>query len=307
MNLKQIHFVLSVAETSSFSKAAKLCHATQPTLSNAISQLEDELGGKLFVRTTRRVSLTAFGEYMLPFLNQLLSSQHELKEAAYSFHHPEHSLLRIGLSPLVDMKLVNQILLPFRRANPDINIFFKECLMDEMQQRMQNQQIDFAIVPQSIQIAETESTFFYQEPLFYLPMENATHIKKSHSIEITAVPPDPIILTGGGCGLNGSLENLFKQHHSSFNAYPGQALSYKVIEEWASLGIGAGILPRAKLSENNKSLIPLLLENGEAATFSYYWLWGEKALNNSDLSLFIEFLNIQLPALVKGKSLYSAA
>ncbi len=307
MNLKQIHFVLSVAETSSFSKAAKLCHATQPTLSNAISQVEDELGSKLFVRTTRKVSLTAFGEYMLPYFNQLSSSQQELKDAAYSFHHPEHSLLRIGLSPLVDMKLVNQILLPYRRANPDINIFFKECLMDEMTERMQNQQIDFAIVPQSIQIADTESTFFYQEPLFYLPQENASKIKKQHSIEITSIPPDPVILTGGGCGLNGSLENLFKQHHSSFNSYPGQALSYRVIEEWASLGIGAGILPKAKLSENNKSLIPLLLENGEAAMFSYYWLWGEKALNNSDLSTFIEFLNIQLPSLVKGKSLISAA
>jgi DNA-binding transcriptional LysR family regulator len=302
MNLKQIHFVLSVAETSSFSKAAEICHATQPTLSNAISQLEDELGSKLFVRTTRKVSLTAFGDYMLPFFYQLLSSKKELEEAAYSFHHPQHSLLRIGLSPLVDMKLVNQILLPYRRAHPDINIFFKECLMDEMTERMQNQQIDFAIVPQSINIANTESTFFYQEPLFYLPQEDATHIKIPNSITITEIPSSPIILTGGGCGLNGSLENLFKQHHSNFTSYPGQALSYRVIEEWSSLGIGAGILPKAKLSENNKSMVPLLLNSGEPATFSYYWLWGDRALNNSDLSTFIQFLNNQLPNLVKGKS-----
>ncbi|PVV15385.1 MAG: LysR family transcriptional regulator, partial [gamma proteobacterium symbiont of Ctena orbiculata] len=54
MNLKQLQFAAHVAETHSFSRAAELSFATQPTLSNAISQLEDELGGRLFNRTTRR-------------------------------------------------------------------------------------------------------------------------------------------------------------------------------------------------------------------------------------------------------------
>ncbi|WP_353573394.1 LysR family transcriptional regulator, partial [Candidatus Albibeggiatoa sp. nov. BB20] len=112
MNLKQLLFAQSVAETCSFSQAAEMCHATQPTLSNSISQLEDELGGKLFVRTTRKVDLTVFGEYMLPFIRAVLDDKNELQQAAQAYHNPEHKLLRIGLSPLIDMKLLNHVLIP---------------------------------------------------------------------------------------------------------------------------------------------------------------------------------------------------
>ncbi len=307
MNLKQLLFAQSVAETSSFSKAAESCHSTQPTLSNAISQLEDELGGKLFVRTTRKVGMTAFGEYMLPFLTQVLTGKAELEKAAFSYQNPEHSLLRIGLSPLIDMKLVDQILLPYRQAHPEISIFFKECLLDDLAERMQNEQIDFAIVPQDIDILNLHSTFFYQEPLYYLPREINLTSPEKKQYQIKELSEVPIILTGGGCGLNGSLDKLFKKEDVILSQYAGQALSYRVIEEWASLGIGAGILPRAKISEGNKSALPLLLENENAATFSYQWMWGEHSISNSELSQFIEYLKNTMPSLVKGEKQFAVA
>jgi len=90
MNLKQLQFVIHVAETCSFSRAAELSFATQPTLSNSISQLEDELGGRLFKRTTRSVELTPFGEAMLPRIKETLHSRDELLQAAHAFHNPVH-------------------------------------------------------------------------------------------------------------------------------------------------------------------------------------------------------------------------
>lgn len=307
MNLKQLLFAQSVAETRSFSKAAENCHSTQPTLSNAISQLEEELGGKLFVRTTRKVGMTAFGEYLLPFLSQVLSGKAELEKAAFSYHNPEHSLLKIGLSPLIDMKLVKQILLPYQQAHPDISIFFKECLLDDLAERMNNEQIDFAIVPQNIDIHNLHTTFFYQEPLYYLPQEINLTSPEKQQYKISELTKVPVILTGGGCGLNGSLERLFMNEQSTLNQYPGQALSYPVIEEWALLGIGAGILPKAKISEDNKSALPLLLEDGTAATFSYQWMWGEHSIANRELSLFIDYLKNTMPSLVKGQHQFAVA
>lgn len=65
MNLSQLRYVKAVAETGSFTQAAEQCYVTQPTLSNGIAQLEQEFEERIFVRTTRIVSLTPFGEHIL--------------------------------------------------------------------------------------------------------------------------------------------------------------------------------------------------------------------------------------------------
>ncbi len=299
MNLKQLLFVTSVAETCSFSRSAELCFATQPTLSNAIAQLEKELNGKVFIRTTRSVTLTPFGEYILPFLKGVLDSKDELEKAAHSFHNPEHSVLRIGMSPLIDINLVNHILVPFRKAQPKINIFFKECLLDDLSDRLNKQQIDFAIIPENIDVNNMQKQFFYDEPLFYFPQEIDSIKHDIRPYKINELSEIPIILTGGGCGLNGTLEQLFEQEGSKLQSYPGQALSYTVIEEWASHGIGAGILPKAKISKANKMASPLYLNNGKAAKFSYKWIWDQEVTENNDLVQFVNFLQDKMPSLLK--------
>jgi DNA-binding transcriptional LysR family regulator len=302
MNLKQLLFAQTVADCKSFSRAAELCHATQPTLSNAISQLEQELGDKLFVRTTRKVGLTAFGEYVLPYIAEVLNSKTELEQAAHAYHNPEQSILRIGLSPLIDMKLLTQVLAPYRKAHPDISVFFKECLLDDLSERLANEQIDFAIMPVNVGVTQVNAAAFYQEPLYYIPQEDQDYDADVSHYRIDRLPDASIIMTGGGCGLNGSLDNLFQADKVHLNRYPGQALSYKIIEEWASLGIGAGILPKAKMSADNKAARPLTHANGKLVTFSYEWLWGRHVANRKDLSQFAAYLKTRVPALVKGAS-----
>lgn len=299
MNLKQLLFAKAVAETRSFSKAAEVCHATQPTLSNAICLLEEELGGKLFVRTTRKVGLTAFGEYLLPFVGAILAHRDELEKAAHAYHNPEHKLLRIGLSPLIDMKLLDRVLTPYRQAHPTVNIFFKECLLNDLNERLIKEQIDFVVIPTNLTAKERQTCFFYEEPLYYLPQQ-IDSIENIRQFKINDLPDVPIILTGGGCGLNGFLAEIFKNEHFELKSYPGQALSYRVIEEWVSLGIGAGILPRAKISLNNQTACPLLLSNGKPATFSYEWAWSDNLPKRKDILEFIDYLTITVPALVTG-------
>jgi DNA-binding transcriptional LysR family regulator len=299
VNLKQLQFAISVAETCSFSQSAENCFATQPTLSNAIAQLEQELNGKLFIRTTRSVTLTPFGEYILPYLRSVLESKSELEKAAYAYHNPEHSVLRIGLSPLIDMHLVNHILVPFRKRHPNINIFFKECLLDDLAERLARQQIDLAIVPDNIEIPRTESQVFYDEPLLYFPQQVDGFNHELRSYQVSELAEVSFILTGGGCGLNGSLEQLFAQEGVQLQRYPGQALSYPVIEEWAAHGIGAGILPKAKISATNSLASPIFLKNGQAAKFSYHWLWYPEITAQQDLAGFVAFIQQDMPALLE--------
>ena len=118
MNLGQLRFTRAAAEERSFSKAAEKCNVTQPTLSNGIALLEEEVGGQLFARTTRRVDLTPFGTQLLPLIEAVLQAQAELEAGVRTFHNPAHKIVRIGLSPLIDARLLTQVLEPYKAAIP---------------------------------------------------------------------------------------------------------------------------------------------------------------------------------------------
>lgn len=302
MNLKQLQFVVQVAETHSFSRAAELCFATQPTLSNAISQLEDELGGRLFNRTTRRVELTPFGEFLLPRINEVLQGLDELTKAAESFRNPVHKILRIGFSPLVDMQRLDQALAPFRQTNPDITIFFKECFIDDLAERLSKGQIDVQILPTISESEGDQACLFYRDPLHYMPASDDDQASNHLSFKIADLPATPIILTGGGCGLNAALSTLLKSQGVELHAYAGQALTYQVIEDWVSLGIGAGILPKAKISPENKANYPLFIDKDEPAYFSFEWSWQADTIQPEHVKAFINYIQTKVPVLVTGQA-----
>lgn len=145
MNLNQLRFTVAVAETMSFSQAAEICCVTQPTLSNGIAQLEDELGARVFDRTTRRVQLTPFGTHILPLVNAVLEAQTELMKSAAAHLNPQLKLIRIGQSPLVDATLVAMVLDPFKRAHAGVDVFFKECFLNDLNERIEQETIDISL------------------------------------------------------------------------------------------------------------------------------------------------------------------
>ncbi len=301
MNFKQLQYVMKVAEVRSFSKAAKLTFSTQPTLSNAISQFEKTMGDKIFIRTTRQVGLTPFGEYILPRIIEILQTRDELFKAAEAYHNPVHKILRIGFSPLVDMARIEQVLAPFRKNNPEISIFFKECFLDDLSERLQKNQIDIKITPEITTRKEDSSYLFYQDNLYYLPSHGETKISDRLSFNVSELPDAPIILTGGGCGLNDALSDLLKSEGRQLKAYQGEAMTYKVIEDWASLGIGAGILPKAKISPDNKAIYPLLNKQGKPVSFKFNWSWRSSDKLDEHLEEFVSYIQQTIPVLMQSQ------
>jgi DNA-binding transcriptional LysR family regulator len=122
------------------------------------------------------------------------------------------------------------------------------------------------------------------------------------SVEISGLPDTPIIMTGGGCGLNRSLERLFAQNASNVTPYPGAAISYAVIEQWAGIGIGAGILPAAKLSTSRDRAVRLLAQDGAAAAFEFHWVWKPDLALTSHISALHGHIRERVPALVTGRA-----
>lgn len=275
MNFQQIKFVITVVQTNSFSEAAAICCVTQPTLSNAIAKLEQELGGKLFERNTRKVSLSGLGLHVLPIIQAIADSKKELANSATAYLNPDHKLLRIGLSPLVNAQLVKLITEPFLLKNPDVELFFKQCEIDNMAQRLRDQQVDLLIRPTPINASKQKlltQTSLYKDQLVYLPQE--LHRKNSGAVKLKDIKDDIFILSVGICGLREVTLDMFESRGYSINQYSGQALGYEVLLEWAQLGIGSAILPSSKVSSDyaDKSHT-LILEDDKPAQVEFVAIW----------------------------------
>ena len=126
-----------------FTAAAAECCVTQPTLSNGIAQLEGELGGRLFVRTTRKVALTPLGLHLLPYVNEVLKARASLIHQTQVFLSPGKRLIRIGTSPLVSANLLGLMLEPFRLRNPDVDVVLREMNMADLYRMLDGGLLDF--------------------------------------------------------------------------------------------------------------------------------------------------------------------
>lgn len=301
MNISQLRYAKAIAETASFSKAAEICCVTQPTLSNAIAHLEEELGARLFIRTTRKVDLTPFGQHILPLIENVLNAQTELEKGAKAYLNPEQKLIRLGVSPLINTRLLAKLIEPFRRNNPHIEIILKECNMADLDRHLEAQKMDSVFALARPGKSSLGSCLFYEEPLFFLPSGSANAPgTKSGRVRLDEIASETFVMVPDGCGLARATRDLFKAQHLRLNEYSGQALSYQVLEDWAALGIGAAILPRSKVSAANQSARPLLLKTGEQLKLTYQALWNKNAVSAPHLKQFILHLKKAVPHMIKG-------
>ncbi|MFC3454354.1 LysR family transcriptional regulator [Amycolatopsis speibonae] len=122
MELQQMRYVVAVAETNSFTRAAERCLVVQSALSHQIARLERELGARLFERTSRRVRLTAAGEAFLPAARQCLDAAERAGSEVAAAVGEIRGRLTVGVIPTVAAVDVPAALQTFRHRYPHVRI-----------------------------------------------------------------------------------------------------------------------------------------------------------------------------------------
>ncbi len=141
-----MRYVLAVAETNSFTRAAERCLVVQSALSHQIARLERELGAKLFERTSRRVRLTPAGAAFLPAARQCLDAA-ELAAAEVAAAVGEiRGRLAVGLIPTVAAVDVPDALREFRRRYPHVRISLRVGASDELAEKVRDGAVDIAFL-----------------------------------------------------------------------------------------------------------------------------------------------------------------
>lgn len=124
MEMHQIRYFLAVSRVLNFTQAAAECNVSQPALSRAIKQLEDELGGELFRRERSLTHLTDLGRMMQPLLCQAYETAVSAKSLASSYRKGHHAPLRLALSSAVNMRVLVEPLSHLIESLPGVEMKF---------------------------------------------------------------------------------------------------------------------------------------------------------------------------------------
>ncbi|MFI9844613.1 LysR family transcriptional regulator [Nonomuraea sp. NPDC051941] len=146
MELQQMRYVVAVAETANFTRAAERCRVVQSALSHQIARLERELGARLFDRTSRRVTLTPAGEAFLPAARQALDAAERARAEVAAASGELRGRLAIGAIPTVTAVDLPSALKTFHVRHPQVRITLRVGASDELAEQVRQGALDIAFL-----------------------------------------------------------------------------------------------------------------------------------------------------------------
>lgn len=146
MEMHQVRYFLSVCETGNFTRAAELCHVSQPALTHAIKKLEEAVGGALFHRERHAVRPTALGVKLRPRLEQIQTEAQAALADAHHFLSLEQVPLRVGVLLTVGPARISGFLSHFQRSYPGVEVEIHDSRQDDLMPRLRQNELDVAVI-----------------------------------------------------------------------------------------------------------------------------------------------------------------
>jgi len=172
MNLRDLQYLIAVAETGHFGKAAKRCFVSQPTLSSQIKKLEDKLGVKVFERTNRSVNITPVGEKIVAHARKSIEQAEAIEQIARAHRDPLAGVLRVGAIPTLSPYLTPLILAPLIKDYPQLELVLTEETTSTLEERLRNHDIDVALLATPMKEEGLVEHQLFDEPFWLIHPKN---------------------------------------------------------------------------------------------------------------------------------------
>lgn len=288
MELRHLRYFITVAEELNFSKAALKLYTAQPSLSQQIKDLEEDVGVKLLNRTKRKVELTEEGAVFLEQARLTLAQADKAVAMARQVSQAKQQMLRIGFVPVAEMKIFPYILPNLRVQNPDLKIELLSLNNNEQMRLLKKGDLDLTFTRHNFNSDEIESQFVIREPLiFLLPKDHP--LAKYERIPVKALNGIDFIIPSAeqSLTLNQAILDFAKANGIELNIVQK---ADNILFNINSIGMGLGctILPGyiAPLTMDNTVIRPLDVE------LPYLDLYVSYHKNNKSyvVSKFLELL-----------------
>ncbi len=289
MELRHLRYFITVAEELNFSKAALKLYTAQPSLSQQIKDLEEDVGVKLLHRTKRKVELTEEGAVFLEQARLTLAQADKAVAMARQVSQAKQQMLRIGFVPVAEMKIFPYVLPNLRVQNPDLKIELLSLNNADQSRLLKKGEIDIAFTRQNLHNDEIESKFVLREPLiFLLPKDHP--LAKYERIPVKALNGVDFIIPSPeqSLTLHNTIMEFARNHNIEFNiVQKADNILFNI--NTIGMGLGCTILPGyiAPLSTSNSVIRPLDVELPFIDLYASY----RRNTNSQSVVKFMELLS----------------
>lgn len=198
-SLRQLSYLVALADRLNFRAAAEAQFVTQSTLSAGIKELETLLGAQLVERDKRRVRLTAVGEEVAARARELLAGATDLTESARSAAAALSGPMRLGAIPTVAPFLLPEVLPPLRRAYPALKLYLREDLTERLLERLRAGGLDMALIALPYDTGDLHVRELFKDEFWYVAREDDAAASNKEVVIRKLDTGDIILLEEGHC------------------------------------------------------------------------------------------------------------
>ena len=242
MNLRDLEYLVAIADHRHFGRAAEACYVSQPTLSTQIKKLETELGVQLVERGMRQALLTAAGQQVVERARLVLHETAAIRDIAQHHRDPEAGRLRLGLFPTLGPYLLPHVVPQVHARFPRLELLLVEEKTDVVLQQLRDGRLDVAVLALPVPDDHLHAEFLFEED-FVLAVP-ADH-------ELAGIePPAPLSVLAGENVLLLEDGHCLRAHALSVCDLAGaserrgfRATSLETLRQMVAAGVGVTLLP----------------------------------------------------------------
>jgi LysR family hydrogen peroxide-inducible transcriptional activator len=241
LKLKDLRYLVALADTRHFGRAAAACHVSQPTLSAQLRKLEAYLGVQLIERQPRHVTLTEAGIAVAAQARQIITSSDDIVRLALALRDPLSGRLRLATLPTIGPYLLPRIMAPLRKALPRLELMLHEFQTATMLERVRDGAVDLGILALPVPLAGCESRPLYDEP-FMLAVPEGHRLAGRRQAAVSDLRDDPLLLLEDGhCLRDQALAACARARTRERDDF--RATSIETLRQMVAAGAGVTLLP----------------------------------------------------------------
>jgi LysR family hydrogen peroxide-inducible transcriptional activator len=241
MTLRELHYLVTLADKQNFGRAAEFCHVGQPTLSMQLKKLEDYLEVTLFERDNHHVSPTPIGEEVIERARIALEAVEEIRELARQAHNPMDGTVRLGVIPSLGPFLLPRLLPVLKESFPSLRLVLHEDVTPGLIEALRSYRLDALLVSLPLGNGDIDMLPLFREPLV-VALPRGHPLAANSSIRKEELAQYKLLLLEEGHSLRqqvlGSLGLT-----SSAPAPEVEASSVEMLRQLVAAGIGYTLLP----------------------------------------------------------------
>ena len=240
-SIRQLEYLVAIADTLNFRRAAERTNTTQPTLSEQLKTLEDRLGAQLVERGRSRVMMTPVGEQVVAIARRILRDANEIRQLTASGGKELAGVLRLGLPQTVGPYLLPLVLPKLHRTFPDLKLYIREELPEILPRSLEEGSLDILITLLPVNDAEFVTQSLFREPMYLVV--GADHPLASRQVVTRQdLVGQDVLALGRGHQLHEVVVALCEEFGAKLR-YDFEGTSLDTLREMVVMGMGITFLP----------------------------------------------------------------